>query len=102
VTLSAPVADTTTGGIPGILIAGNSTSTDTLSNGMKPTLTGVIYYPNGTMAISGGVSVGNGCLEMLAGSISFSNGSSFGASCSNYGAPTFGSLPGTSSYGLVQ
>jgi Flp pilus assembly protein TadG len=108
VTLSAPISGTTSGGIPGVLIAGNSASTDTLSNGMKPTLTGVIYYPNGTMSISGGVSVGNGCLEVIAGSLSISNGSSFGSSCSSYGAATFQSTPGTpgtpgtSSYGLVQ
>jgi hypothetical protein len=108
VTLSAPLSGTTSGGIPGVLIAGNSASTDTLSNGMKPTLTGVVYYPNGTMAISGGVSVGNGCLEMIAGSLSISNGSSFGSSCSSYGAATFPSMPGTpgtpgtASYGLVQ
>jgi hypothetical protein len=68
----------------------------------------VVYYPNGTMAISGGVSVGNGCLEMIAGSLSISNGSSFGSSCSSYGAATFPSMPGTpgtpgtASYGLVQ
>jgi Flp pilus assembly protein TadG len=105
VTLSAPLSGTTSGGIPGVLIAGNSTSTDTLSNGMKPTLTGVLYYPNGTMAVSGGVSVGNGCLEVIAGTLSISNGASFGSSCSSYGAATFPSTPGTpgtSSYGLVQ
>ena len=103
VTLSAPTPITASGGsIPGILIAGNSTSTDTLSNGMKPTLTGVIYYPNGTIAVSGGVGVANGCLEMIAGSLSITNGASFGGSCTSYGATTFSSLPGTSSYGLVQ
>jgi len=102
VTLSAPLANATSGGIPGIVIAGNSTSTDTLSNGMKPTLTGVVYYPNGTMAISGGVNVGNSCLEVIAGSVSVSNGSGFGASCTNYGATTFFSLSGTQSTALVQ
>ncbi len=108
VTLSAPVENTTTGGIPGVLIAGNSTGTDTLSNGMEPTLTGVIYYPNGTMSISGGVKVGNNCLEVIAGSLSISGGSTFGATCSQYGTAAFPSMPGTPgtpgtiSYGLVQ
>jgi Flp pilus assembly protein TadG len=103
VTLSAPLATSTAPGIiPGILIAGNSASTDTISNGMKPTLTGVVYYPNGTMAISGGVNVGNGCLEILAGSLSISNGATFGSSCSTYlSAPPAPSLPGYV-YGLVQ
>lgn len=103
VTLSAPLTTTTApGAIPGILIAGNSTSTDTISNGMKPTLTGVVYYPNGTMAISGGVNVGNSCLEILAGSLSISNGASFGSSCSTYlSVPPPQSLPGYV-YGLVQ
>jgi hypothetical protein len=107
VTLSAAPSGsnpgTAAGAIPGILIAGNSTSTDTLSNGMKPTLTGVIYYPNGTMAISGGVNVGNSCLEVFAGSLSISNGASFGSSCSSYLSNTQPqSMPPTPVYGLVQ
>ena len=102
VTLSAPQSTAVKGGIPGILIAGTSTSTDTLSNGMKPTLTGVIYYPNGTMAVSGGVNVGNSCLEVIAGSVSISNGASFGASCSSYGATPFYSMAGAKSTALVQ
>lgn len=106
VTLSAAAsgtnAGTSAGAIPGVVIAGNSTSTDTLSNGMKPTLTGVIYYPNGTMAIAGGVNVGNACLQVVAGSLSISNGSSFGSSCSTYGLTPYQSMPGTSAYGLVQ
>jgi Flp pilus assembly protein TadG len=102
VTLSAPTANTTTGAIPGVVIAGTSTATDTLSNGMKPALTGVIYYPNGTLAIAGGVNVANSCLEMLAGAISISNGASFGPGCTNYGAPSFTSTPGTNLVALVQ
>jgi len=106
VTLSAAAsgtnAGTSAGAIPGVVIAGNSTSTDTLSNGMKPTLSGVVYYPNGTMAISGGVNVGNSCLQVVAGSLSISNGSSFGSSCSTYGLAPYQSMPGTSAYGLVQ
>jgi Flp pilus assembly protein TadG len=102
VTLSAPLSGATSGAIPGVLIAGNSTGSDTLSNGMVPTLTGVIYYPNGTISIVGGVHAGNSCLELLAGSISFSNGSGFAASCANYAASTFTSVGGTQATELVQ
>ena len=101
VTLSAPVTGSTSGGIPGIVMAGNSTGTETLSNGMKPTLTGVVYFPNATVAVAGGVNVANGCLELLAGSVTISNGASFGGSCTNYGAATFSSLPSSSSAAIA-
>jgi Flp pilus assembly protein TadG len=102
VTLSAPQLGSTSGAIPGIVLAGNSTSTDTLSNGMRPTLNGVVYYPNGTIAIAGGVNTGNACMEMIAGAISITNGATFGSNCTNYGAATFSSLPGSNNVALVQ
>lgn len=95
VTLSAPLAQSTSGGIPGVLMAGNGTGTDTLSNGVQPTLNGLVYFPNGTMALAGGVKTSNSCLEVLAGSITVSNGATLGSSCDNYGTKTFDSLPST-------
>jgi hypothetical protein len=101
VTLSAPVSGATSG-VPGIVIAGNSTGTDTLSNGMKPTLNGAVYFPNGTLAIAGGVQTGNNCLELVAGTLSISNGATFASTnCSAYGTPTFGSI-NSSTVALVQ
>jgi hypothetical protein len=106
VTLNAP-ASTSSVGIPGVLIAGNGTGTWTLGNGAVPTLTGLLYYPHGQVSVAGGVGVKQGCLELVANSLSVTNGaslSSFSAACSNYGDESFPALPPTPIYtvALVQ
>ncbi|MDR3416437.1 MAG: hypothetical protein P4L83_09645 [Nevskia sp.] len=104
VTLSAPT-DSATSGIPGVVIAGNSAASDTLNNGMNPTLTGLIYYPNGNLTLGGGVKAANSCLEVIANSITVGNGTVLGNSSncnSTFGIPTFSSLPGTATVTLVQ
>jgi hypothetical protein len=61
----------------------------------------VVYYPNATLSMSGSAGASS-CLEVIAGSLTFSNSASLGASCSSYGAATFSSLPGTPTASLVQ
>jgi Flp pilus assembly protein TadG len=105
ITLSAPT--TASGvGIAGIVIAGSTSSTTSLTGGASSKLTGVVYLPNSTVDISGGTNTGSTgtCLEMVAQTFSFTGGAGFGSSCASYGAaniPTSGGSTSTT-YALSQ
>ena len=85
-------------GIPGLLYASLNTGPSQFSGAVAFPLSGVIYYPNGSMAFSGSVDVSNGstaCGEVIAGSVTISGASVLGTTgCGQYGTRTFGSLPG--------
>ena len=92
-------------GLPGILLAGNSTSTSGFSGSTGLPLAGVIYYPNGTMSFTGSSDLtGTGCSEVIAGAITLSGASNVSSSgCSTtYGATPFHSTPTSTSIVLVQ
>jgi hypothetical protein len=104
-TLTAPT--TASGyGIPGIVFASTNTGQSQFSGSVSFPLSGVIYYPDGSIAFSGSVDVSNGgsaCGEVIAGSVTISGASVLGTTgCGQYGTQTFGSLPGASSVVLVQ
>ncbi len=91
ITLSAPTKDATGGVVPGVLIAGTSTATSELAGGIQPTLTGVVYYPNGPINMSNGIGTSSTqCLEFIVNTLPISGGANLQASCSNYGALSFG------------
>lgn len=94
ITLSAAAFDATSGAIPGVAFADNSTSPSSMAGGSAATVTGAVYYPNGDLSFAGGSSLGKNCLEVVAKSISLTGNSSMSsAGCSGYGSPAFGSMP---------
>ncbi len=102
ITLTAPnsTAVSSTGGIAGIALAGNTTGTVTVSGNDKFSTTGAVYFPNAMFDASGSSGLGSTsttCLEILAGSMKLTGSSYFNSSCSSVSATTFSSTPGTSS-----
>jgi len=103
VSLTAPTSASGVG-VPGILFAGNSTVASAFSGAVSLPLTGVIYYPNGSISFTGSAdSTGANCSEVIAGTISLSGASNVSASgCSTYGTVPFGSVPGSTAIALVE
>jgi hypothetical protein len=102
---AATTAGASGGAIPGILIASQSTGGSSFSGSSGLGFTGVIYYPNGPLTISGSAASGSlTCAEVIAYTISLSGSANLSSSCSSYGAATFGSLASTTTYttALVQ
>ncbi len=70
------------------------------AEGANTSLSGVFYFPNGPVALTGGASVGNGsgqCLQIIASRISLSGGTAAGSTCAG-----IGSSAGNRSIVLVQ
>lgn len=108
-TLSAALApvnanDAITGGaIPGIVFAGNSTATSVFRGNTSPSLTGVVYYPNGKLDFGGTAQGGSrGCLEIIAASVEMGGSSTMSSRCSDYGALRFSSGGGPATVALVR
>jgi len=97
---AATTANDPNGAIPGVVFAGNSTATSGFGGNVGSTLSGVVYYPNGSMGFYGTSQAGsNGCLELIAASIILQGNSSMASNCGGYGALTFGDV---SPLGLVK
>ena len=80
VQLSAPGASAS-GGIPGILFAGSSTSV-TLAGGASTQFSGVVYYPNGALNINNGSSsFSPTCLEYIGSTITLAGGAKVAGNC---------------------
>jgi Flp pilus assembly protein TadG len=98
-TLAAPLSGSTTGGIPGVLFASKSTATggSQFAGKTSDSFSGVIYYPNGTMAFAGTSNTTTdgltGCNEVVAKVIAISGSAKLFASCSaSDGTLPFGSV----------
>ena len=99
-TVTAPNASavSSTGGIAGVALAGNTTGTVTVSGNDKFAMTGAVYFPNALFDASGSSGLGSTsttCLEILAGSLKLTGSSYFNSSCTTVSATTFSSTPGT-------
>ena len=91
--------NTTSGAIPAVVFAGNSSSGSGFGGTTQANVTGVVYYPNGAVAFNGTSSGGSaGCLEIIANSIQMQGNSSMASNC-GYSALSFGDA---TSLGLVQ
>lgn len=101
--LSAPTTSPTGSAIPGVLLAGTSSSAMTFQGNTTSPFTGVVYLPKASLTF-GGTSGGggSGCVEVIATSVTLKGTSSLAANCSAYGTLPFGSLPGTPSVTLVR
>ena len=101
-TLTAPGTSPTGSAVPGIAMAGTGSSVSFSGSGNFP-FTGVVYFPNASLSASGYSAFGSSsCAELIAGSLTLSGSANFSGSCSSYGAPSYGSLPSTTSVSLVQ
>jgi hypothetical protein len=86
----------TSGSTEGILFASNSSSSSSFSGNNAANFSGLLYYPNGTITISGNATDGSsGCAEIVAFSVTLSGNANLAANCSGYNLPTYGSLQTT-------
>jgi hypothetical protein len=95
VTLSAPASGSMQGIVmymdrnaPGPLTTGcnNSQCTDYFNGGSSMSITGALYFPSQLVNYSGGGS-GSACEQLIADTIAFSGGASFGKSCGSLNVP---------------
>lgn len=97
VTLSAP----TSGSTAGIVYASTSTNGSSFSGNQTMSFTGLVYYPNGGISFSGNAG-STGCAELVALTLNLSGSVSLATTCTSYGLPTYGSLPGPTTVSLIQ
>ncbi len=104
IVLTAPTVGTAQeGSVAGVLFATNSTGASTVSGNSAIPFSGLLYMPNGSLSVSGNATDGSsGCAEIIAGTLTLSGNMDLASNCSNYGLTTFGSLPNTTSIGLVE
>jgi hypothetical protein len=100
----SPTDVTNTGGVAGIVLASNSSTTATISGNAAFNISGVAYFPNAIFDASGsscnsstpcfGTST-TACLEIIASSIKTTGNSNFNSNCTSLGAASFSSVAGT-------
>jgi Flp pilus assembly protein TadG len=97
VNLTAPVA----GPYAGILMFGarNNAAEASFNGGAATRLTGALYFPAGTVIYSGNLAGANGCLQIVAQTITWTGSSTFVGDCSMYG---MSDIPTPGSFVLVQ
>lgn len=102
VDLTAPGTAASNGAVPGILYANAGSGLSLKWNGgSSESFTGVFYVPNSTITINGNAGAGStGCMEIIAAYVNIQGDASLAANCTDLGALSFGSLPG--SVALVQ
>jgi Putative Flp pilus-assembly TadE/G-like len=91
VNLTAP----TTGPTAGIVIFGDRLMTANtafkLNGGSSEVFRGAIYVPAGAVTFAGGAAATNGCLQLIANTITFVGNSNFAVNCANSGTKPIGS-----------
>jgi Flp pilus assembly protein TadG len=105
VNMNVSASSTSTGGaVPGILWANTSTNAVNFGSSYTFPFSGVLYFPNAAVDMYGSANLGStSCAEIIGGSISIAGAVKLAStSCSSMGAPTFGSLPATSTVALVE
>ncbi|HVC61240.1 MAG TPA: hypothetical protein VND19_12865 [Acetobacteraceae bacterium] len=110
-TLTAPSTTVSNPGGPwqiaGVVLAGSTTQTVSLSGNPQFQVTGVVYFPTATFDSQGYNGLGastTSCMEIIAGSITVTGATYVSSGCSAVNAESFFSQPGTESYStaLVQ
>jgi len=93
------------GAMAGIVFASNSTADSAFLGNTSPSMTGVVYYPNGNMDFGGtAVGGGNGCLQVVAASLPLNGNPTLGSTCAGYNVSSINLPPTASSrpFTLVQ
>jgi hypothetical protein len=86
--------------IAGVVLAGTTTGTVTLSGNPQFLVTGVVYFPNATFSSQGSNGLGassTSCFELIVNNIILSGATYLNSNCSGVNALAFTSQPGTSS-----
>jgi Flp pilus assembly protein TadG len=85
VNLSAP----TSGPMAGIVMYGDRNmpagTAFKFNGGASQTLHGAIYFPKGSVSFAGGANTGDGCMQLVADTITFTGDSNFAINCSGSG-----------------
>jgi hypothetical protein len=85
----------TTGPTAGIVLFGDRNmtvgTTFKLNGGSSEVFGGAIYIPRGSVTFSGGASSTNGCLQLVADTITFVGNANFSINCKGYGTKSIGS-----------
>jgi hypothetical protein len=93
VTLSAP----TTGPTKGLVFYGDpaapTTNVNTIAGGASLSLTGAMYFPTETVSYSNGSSTNATCTQLVAWRMSFTGGASFNSNCGSAGVSAIGGAP---------
>lgn len=85
--------------IAGVVLAGPTTGTVSLSGNPQFLVTGVVYFPNATFNSQGSNGLGasgTSCLEIIVANITLSGATYLNSNCSGVNALSFTSVPGTS------
>lgn len=83
ISLSPPDANSTTGGVPGFVFASKSTVDSGFGGSSSLPYGGIIYYPDGTMNLSGSFTSGAaGCTQFLANQLNLSYSANITTDCS--------------------
>ncbi len=100
---AATVATVANGAIPGVLFATVGTAGVTISGNAAIPFSGLIYAPNSAISLSGNATDGSdGCSEVISQTLTISGNMNLAANCSGYGLLNYGSVPNTTTIGLVQ
>jgi hypothetical protein len=93
VTLPAP----TTGPTKGLVFYGDpaapTTNVNTIAGGASLSLTGAMYFPTETVSYSNGSSTNATCTQLVAWRMSFTGGASFNSNCGSAGVSAIGGAP---------
>lgn len=96
---AATTTNATGGAIPGIVFGSQSTGSSNLAGSAGLAFTGLIYYPDGAISITGSSASGSTtCAEMIGYTISLAGSANFGSSCGDYGLMSFGSQASSTTY----
>jgi hypothetical protein len=92
-TLTAPGTSPVGGAVPGVAIAGTTTTNTSMTGSSNLLINGVIYFPNSNINFSGSWGNSNSpCLELIGYAVTLSGNSSLGGACTIYGAKTFSAV----------
>jgi hypothetical protein len=100
--LSAPTTAPYTGGQSGILFFSDrsqSTASQSFNGTSSSVLTGALYFPTQALTVNGDFTGANGCMQIIADTISFSGNSTLSSNCAAYG---INSVPAPGATALVE
>ena len=86
INLTAPAASSGAA-FPGVLIADNSSSTQSVQGNSSSTLSGLVYTPNAAIYLAGSAQVGSttACFEVIGFTVEVTGNSTLSSNCSAYG-----------------
>ena len=91
VNLTAPLANAAVG-VPGVVMASNSSSGSKINGGSSSAFQGALYFPNSNIEFTGNsANGGNGCAQVVAYTVTFKGSATLGSNCNGAGVATINS-----------